>query len=244
MSEEKGTEKPQAEVKDPPVSEKPKPNESRSPNEEDYKALATINKKNYDEAQQRLAVQEARIRQLEAVALRPPTDPRAEAIRSMQERAALGDPDAAAFVEVGRIAANAQIKADVMDAMAKGQVSAQDWDEVKELILNSVARGAPMSVEEAKKRARGVRVDEVEADRSKLREENERLKKELDAEKTRVRIPNMAARPAAVPHDAQTISAADMRSILAKGGEEARQLKARINAPRGSETHLEVDYRQ
>jgi hypothetical protein len=52
----------------------------------------------------------------------------------------------------------------------------------------------------------------------------------------------MALRPAAVPHDAGAIPISEYREILKRGGEEARQLKARVNSARGADGHLDIDY--
>jgi len=226
----------------PPAAPPADSKQSRSPNEDDLKALLASRDKKVAEMQQREQELQARMQELERRIMPPQAaDALSEGLQSLRLREAAGDAEAHTQLEIGRQAAQTQIDLNRTKAMIQAKVTAEDWAAVERMLGNDPAV-TQSKVKEALKLARGLKIDEVEADRSELQKRLEAAEAALEKERTRPRVPNMAMRPAAVPHDANVITAAEYREALKRGGEEARTIKARVNSARGSEGHLDIDY--
>jgi len=219
---------------DPPTEK----NGSRTPTPEDYAALARTHEEKRKAAEAALAEERARREELERRSMQPlypqqTNDPFANALNAHKTAAALGDEQSMFTLEVAKTAAQTALENQRMKAMIKGGVSAAEWDAVEQQLVQNPR----LTVDQARKVARGPAAEEAEQLRQQLAE----TKRLLEQEKNRVRVPNMAITPAAPARDATKIPRAQANEILARGGEEARQLKARLNSPPGSEGHLEYD---
>jgi chromosome segregation ATPase len=229
-------------VTNPPAAAPADTKQSRSPNEDDMKALLANREKKLAERDQEVADMRARMQELERRIMPvAPSDALSEGLQSLRLREAAGDAEAHTQLEIGRQAAQTQIDLNRTKAMIQAKVTAEDWAAVERMLGNDPAV-TQSKVKEALKLARGLKIDDVETENSTLKERLAAAETALEKERTRPRVPNMALRPAAVPHDANTITAAEFREALKRGGEEARQLKARVNSARGADGHLDIDY--
>lgn len=212
----------------------------RSPNLDDLKALEQAHRKNLEKERAERLAAEQRIAELERrvqAAYAPPADPQMQRIRELQERAPYDENAAAILDMTTQVTVQAlenKLLADIISAgIPQNMVSA-----VQGFVRQSQYQ---MSVQEAARYARGSQVDGIEAERQRLAEENERLRKEVEAAKTRV--PNMAMTPAVtLDPSASSIPASQYNVVLANGGEQARQLMARTKLPKGSPGFLDVDH--
>jgi hypothetical protein len=230
-------------VTNPPAAAPAEPNKGRSPNEDDMKALLASRQEKLTAAEQRAIAAEARLQQLEQTVMgrfQPASDPLTQGFQVLSNDAQFGDERAQATLEVGKLAARAELNTNLTKAMVKGRVNADDWDEVEALIVQS---GYRMTVEQAKERAKGT-MSKVVDEKDKLAKELADTKKQLELERTRVRVPNMGTVPAAVPVEGGSIPKSTYEAVLKQGGDEARKLKARINSAKSAEGHLDIDWTQ
>ncbi len=219
----------------------PPAGESRKLTPEDAQALAKTHEEKRKAAEQRALDAEARYqdaenrrRELEQRIFGQPqgADPISEGINAQRQSAALGDVQAMTTLEIGKTAAQTALENQRMKTMVRAGVKPEEWDAVEQQLLQNPRQ----SVDEARKKARGPAAEEADQLRTKLAE----AERKLAQEQTRVRVPNMSITPAAPPRDAATIPRAEYNAILARGGDEAKQLKARVKSPKGSDGHLEV----
>lgn len=229
-------------VPNPPAAPPAEPAKGRSPNEDDLKALLKNREEKLAVEQAEKAALAARLQDLEqrVMGRYQNADPLTASFQTLTNDAQFGDERAQATLEVGKLAARAELNTNLTKAMVKAKVSAEDWDEVEGLIVQS---GYRMTVEQAKERAKSV-TTKVVSERDKLQKELEQTKKELENERTRVRVPNMALMPAAVPVEGGSVPKSTYDAVVRAGGEAARKLKARVNSSKDAEGHLDIDWGQ
>lgn len=212
----------------------------RSPNLEDLQALEQAHRKNLEKERAERLAAEQRIAELERrvqAAYAPPADPQMQRIRELQERAPYDD-NAAAILDLTTQTTVQALENQLLTDIISAGIPQALIPAVQGFVRQSQYR---MPVQEAARYARGSQVDGIEAERQRLAEENERLRKEVEAAKTRV--PNMAMTPAlAVDPGASSIPASQYNAVLANGGEQARALMARTKLPKGSPGFLDVDH--
>lgn len=214
----------------------------RTPTADDLKALAKTHEDNLVKERAKVADLEAKVNALltqRATATAPPADP---VLEGLQSRASYDENAAAILNLTDRLAQQAQVadlNTQVLEAIYAAGVPPERVSAVKQFIANS---GYKMSVKDADRLARGLSMDKVESEKSELAKENERLKKELEAAKTRV--PNMAMTPAVPVVDAaaEAIPASTYNAVLDRGGPQARALMERTKIPKGQPGHLEVEF--
>ena len=213
---------------------------SRSPNIEDLQKLEQAHRKNLEAERAKTAAQEARIAQLEQrgmSAYAPPADPQIQLVRELQQRAQFDDT-AAATLEVMKATTIQQLETQATQALMANGISGPLIPVIMQQIRQS---GYQMSISDAVRLARGTQIDSVEAERIKLAEENDRLKKELAAQRTRV--PNMAMTPAVeVDPSAKSVPASTYNAVLERGGADARSLMERSKLPKGDPRHIEIAF--
>ena len=212
----------------------------RSPNLEDLQALEQAHRKNLEKERAERLAAEQRIQELERrvqAAYAPPADPQMQRIRELQERAPYDD-NAAAILDLTTQNTVQALESRMLSDIIAAGIPREMVPAVQGFVRQSQYQ---MSVHEAARYARGSQVDNIEAERQKLAEENERLKREVEAARTRV--PNMAMQPAlTVDPSAGSIPASQYNAILANGGAQADQLMARTRLPKGSAGHLDIDF--
>lgn len=214
----------------------------RSPNLEDLQALEQTHRKNLEREREQRQAAEQRIAELERrvqASYAPPADPQMQRIRELQERAPYDD-NAAAILDLTTQTTVQALENKLLTDIISGGYPLNMIPSIQGFVRQSQYM---MPVPEAARYARGSQVDGIEAERQRLAEENEQLRKQVELAKTRV--PNMAMSPAlAVDSSASSIPASQYNAVLANGGEQARALMARTKLPKGSAGFLDIDHNQ
>jgi hypothetical protein len=213
----------------------------RSPSVEDLKALEQKHRENLEKERKARADAEARIAELERVVSRgtsaPPVDPEMQRIRELQERAGYDD-NAAVQLDLMRQQTITALENKLLSEIMMSEVPRTLIPAVQQIVRES---GYQRSVADAMKFARGSSYDQVADLAKKQAEEIETLKKAVEAARTRV--PNFSTPPApAVDESARTIASSQYNAVLDRGGPEAIALMKRVNSPRGTPGHLELEF--
>lgn len=212
----------------------------RSPNIEDLKALEATHRKNLENERAARTAAEQRIAQLEQrmmAAYAPPADPQMQLVQELQQRAPFDDV-ARAQLETMKSTVVQQLETQATQALMTAGITGPLVPKVLQQLRQS---GYQMPLNDAVQIARGTLIDVVETKLTEVEKENERLKKELAAQRTRV--PNMAMTPALeVDASAKSVPASTYNAVLERGGAEARSLMERAKLPKGDPRHLDIAY--